>query len=70
MAYEYHTMKITKEDYDEIMKESNGSGHVPGKMESRFFSDSVIFGYGLYGTKAYEKDGEHFIDYKIGDSCD
>lgn len=62
--------KITKEQYDQIMTASNGRGCVPGDMEADFFSVDVIWGYGLYGTHAYEKDGEYWLDYTTGDSCD
>ena len=70
MAYLNYTRTITKEEYEEIMTESKGTGNVPTKLESKYFSESVIYGYGLYGARVYEKDGEYFMDYKTGDSCD
>ena len=68
--FNYYTRKISKEEYDAVMTESNGTGIMPSKLESQFFSDSVLFGYGLYGAKVYEKDGEYLLDFKTGDSCD
>lgn len=62
--------EITKEQYDEIMRESNGKGFVPSTLETKYFSTDILRGYGLYGTIVYESDGKHILQYDIGDSCD
>ena len=70
MALLNYTRTISKEEYEEIMTASNGKGHVPSNLESKFFSEAVRYGYGLYGARVREKDGEYFLDYTTGDSCD
>ena len=63
-----HTKEISKEIYDIAMEK--GNGHIPGDMEMEVFGASICCGYGLYGTKVYEKDGKYFCDYTTGSSCD
>lgn len=65
-----NTIEITKEQFDEIMAASNGKGYVPAELETKYFSISILWGYGLYGTKVYEKDGKYCLWYKTGSSCD
>ena len=62
--------QITKEQYDEIMQESNGRGFVPDSIKHKYFSPSVLYGYGLYGTKVYEENGKYILWYQIGTTCD
>lgn len=63
------TKKISKKEYDEIIAVSP-TGVITNAIQSKYFDISIICGYGLYGAKAYCKDGEYYIDYKIGGSCD
>ena len=65
-----NTIEITKEQYEEIMEASNGRGFVPESLETRYFDVSILCGYGLYGTRVYEKDGKCYLWYKTGSSCD
>ena len=65
-----YTREITKEQYDEIMAASHGRGFIPSDLETRYFSESTIWGYGLYGTKVYEKDGKYILWYETGTTCD
>lgn len=62
--------EITKEEYDEIMKESNGKGILPDRLKSKYFDVSILCGYGLYSAGVREKDGKYYLVYSIGDSCD
>ena len=65
------TREITKEEYDEIMEASDGRGFVPANLEEKYFSISVLCGYGLYGTRVYKgDDGKYYLWFKTGDSCD
>lgn len=65
-----NSKKISREDYDLIMKESNGRGYVPENLKTNFFGVDILCGYGLYGARVRECAGEYFIDYTTGDSCD
>ena len=64
------TMELTKEQYDELMTASKGRGVVPEELETKYFDISTLRGYGLYGTRVYEKDGKYFLNYNRGESCD
>ena len=65
-----HTIEITKEQFEEIMEASDNRGFVPAQLETKYFSISVLCGYGLYGDKVFKKDGKYYLWYKTGDSCD
>ncbi len=67
---QYCEREITKEEYDEIMTASNGHGHVPINLETKYFNICILCGYGLYGTKVREENGKYFLDYSIGETCD
>ena len=59
--------KITKEQYDRAM-ENNGSickDDIPA-----VFTEAERWGYGLYGNSVFEKDGEYFVQYTLGSTCD
>jgi len=58
--------EITKAEYDEIQATKTFSSEFLHKN----IGDTVIMGYGLYGTKVYEKDGKYILWYERGDSCD
>ena len=60
-------MEIGKEFYDRAME--NG-GHITKEDEYKLFSPSIIYGYGLYGTSVFERDGKYYVSYSCGDSCD
>lgn len=62
------TLKISKEVYDIAMQNKRHS--VPQEMELEVFGAANVYGYGVYGNYVYEKDGEYFVDYETGDTCD
>lgn len=62
------TKKISKEVYDIAMQNKRHS--VPQEMELEVFGAVDVYGYGVYGNYVYEKDGEYFVDYNTGDTCD
>lgn len=64
------TREITKEQFDEIMTASNGRGFIPANLEEKYFDVCILWGYGLYGTRVYEKEGKYYLDYSRGESCD
>lgn len=59
--------EISKELYDEAML---NDGRFTKEMENNFFTDSIRYGYGLYGTKVFEKDGKYYVRYTTGSHCD
>ena len=66
----HNTREITQAEYEEIMRESNGRGIVPEHLETKYFSPTILRGYGLYGTRVYTRDGKYYLDYNTGSSCD
>lgn len=52
--------KITKEEFDQAKKKGAYS----------LISETIIMGYGVYGAKVEEEDGEYFLEFEMGDSCD
>lgn len=54
------TVKITKEEYEKAKKEG----------ASVLIDDSIKMGYGLYGCSVEERDGEYYLHWRMGDSCD
>lgn len=52
--------KITKEEFDQAKKEGAYS----------LISETIIMGYGAYGAKVEEEEGEYFLEFEMGDSCD
>jgi hypothetical protein len=60
--------EITREIYDAAGGE-NGNV-LPSKCREAVFSDSELFGYGVYYPTVYEEDGKYYCKYSLGDSCD
>ncbi len=59
--------KITKEIYERSQK---CGGYIAAEDQNKVFSFSELCGYGVYGALTFEKDGEYFVKYQMGDSCD
>lgn len=57
--------KTTKEIYQEVKK-----GGLSRQDEQRIFGYDIVEGYGLYGYDAEEENGEYFITFSCGSSCD
>lgn len=63
--------RLTKEIDAEVYEAaSKNLGHIPEEYESRVFNDSILYGYGLYGTMCYQQDGRFYCDYVIGSTND
>lgn len=54
--------KITKEQYDRY-KET-------GIKYDEVFDMSLLCGYGVYGARLCEENGEYLVKFDMGDSCD
>ena len=59
--------EISKEVYDRALANNN---RITKEDESKIFSESIIWGYGLYGTRVYKEGEKYMCQFKIGSSCD
>lgn len=63
-------IKITKEDYQEII-ESNSRGFLNDALKEKHFGFDMMMGYGVYGAQAFQLgDDDYVILYSAGSSCD
>lgn len=62
-----HRRKISKEIYDRA-KERKGC--LTREDYGKVFDDTELMGYGVYGARAYEENGEFFVWFQMGSSCD
>lgn len=62
-----YTREITKEQYDRAMKNNK---YITEEDKKTIFTESEIWGYGVYSPKVAEKDGKYYVNYESGDSCD
>ena len=63
-AYE---RRITKEQYKRAVQ--NGRYLTDDDMQ-QVFSRSERCGYGIYSPIVFERDGDFYVRYRIGDCCD
>ena len=59
--------EVPKDVYERAKE--NG-GYMTSEDQSRFFSSSILMGYGLYSCIVTEKNNKYVCSYMIGDSCD
>lgn len=59
--------EVPKDVYERAQK--NG-GRMAPEDQPRFFSESILIGYGLYSCIVREENGKYICSYMIGDSCD
>ena len=59
--------KITKEIYERALK---NRGYIDKQDSDKVFTISELCGYGVYGDQVFEKDGDYFVRFERGDSCD
>ena len=59
--------EVSKEVYDRAQL---NRGYMAKEDKEALFSESIRYGYGLYGCVVREKDGKYICSYEIGDSCD
>lgn len=58
---------ITKEQYERAM---SARGYLTKEDRETVFTDSERLGYGVYDGMVCNKDGEYFVLYSLGSSCD
>lgn len=51
-------------------KESRKWFYMAPEDRPKYFSESILCGYGLYGCEVVEEDGKYMCHYSVGDSCD
>ena len=56
----HFSFQISKEDYEKALKEGPYS----------IINDGIKMGYGIYGAEVTEVDGQYYLAYDRGDSCD
>ena len=60
-----HKRQIDKEIY-----ERSTNGFLTREDYRKVFTDAEVMGYGVYGARAYEENGEYFVRFEMGNSCD
>ena len=46
------------------------NGYLAQKDYEKVFDESERYGYGVYADHAYEENGEYYVAFDMGDSCD
>ena len=59
--------KITKEQYKRAIE---NRGYISKEDMPLVFSQSELLGYGIYNARVFERDGDFYVRYHIGSSCD
>lgn len=67
MALESRRHVISKDTYDQVMA---NHGIVTQDVMLNNFTDAQLYGYGVYGVHVREENGEYYICWEQGTSCD
>ncbi|MBR1823288.1 MAG: hypothetical protein IJ779_03525 [Ruminococcus sp.] len=59
--------EITKEQYERGL---NHGRYLTKEDREDVFSVSELFGYGVYGGTVYEENGDFYVLYELGSTCD
>ena len=59
--------EVSKDVYE---RAKANRGYMAKEDEEKLFSDSILYGYGLYCCVVREKDGKYICSYEIGETCD
>ena len=59
--------EISKDIYDRAMQ---CGSYIFGEDRNRIFTDSQLYGFGIYSAIAVEENGKYYCIYQIGDSCE
>lgn len=62
-----YTKEITKEIYD---RAKENRGYITKDDMDKVFSISQLCGYGVYTPMVFEKDGNYYVSFYLGSSCD
>lgn len=63
----YGTRSITKEIYDRAEKNNN---YLTNADKEKVFSDSELYGYGVYCCHVFKDGDDYKCNYVMGESCD
>lgn len=55
---------------DIYLRAKENGGRISDVDVSAVWSRAEQVGYGIYGNKVYEQDGEYFVEFELGESCD
>lgn len=61
------TREISKEIFDKAKTYGNS---ICREDRAKVFSKAELYGYGVYGTSVYEKEGKYYVRFERGCSCD
>lgn len=64
---EKYERKISKEIYDRAVA---NRGYIVSEDMNKVFDICQLCGYGVYLPLVFERDGEYFVSYEMGSSCD
>ena len=59
--------EISKEQYVKAMEHG---GRLTEEQELEILGESLVRGYGVYGTAVYMDGGKYMLKYETNDSCD
>ena len=61
------TREISKEQYE---RARDNGGFISERDKKHIFSESELFGYGIYSPMAYRKDDKYYVSFMRGLTCD
>lgn len=61
------TRQITREQYQRGVQ---NRGYVVDSDKPQIFTEAERLGYGVYSPMVQEKDGEFYVTYLLGSTCD
>ena len=59
--------EITEEIYNNAM---NNNGYITSADEIKVFTDTELYGYGIYSPEVTTQYGKYYVTYYRGKSCD
>lgn len=59
--------EVTKEVYERAQQ---NRGYMVSEDQPKYFSASILCGYGLYGCRVREENGKYICSWMRGSSCD
>lgn len=59
--------EITVEQYERAI---HNHKYLLDSDRNAVFSDSELYGYGVYDGTVFEKGGKHYVRYSLGSTCD
>ena len=62
-----YTRKIMKDVYENALA---NNGLITEADEEKVFSKAELFGYGVYLPRVFKENGEYFVRFMRGSTCD